>query len=363
MTQALAVNVRMQPARGVIVSLRGGRKRLPLGEISRMTLQRLAALANVSTATVSRALSGKGSLAASTRERIVRLAREIGYEPLGHGSALAKGKSGVVGVVPARAKPVELSAWDACQINGIIEGISVERGEVLLVGEGAEGSVPSAIARRSVDGVILMTRVHDRIRDWLRSRRFPCVSINTEVAEDADSVIPDDAQGVEEAIRYLGSLGHRRIGYVNTIWGQALSDIRAVGIRQLAYVRVMAELGLRAPAGSDLFAPLEERLAHLVANDRPTALLCFDDAVADRIIRLLGQRGLRVPEDMSVVGIDDLPGSVFNFSDLTTIHVPFREMGRRAAELMLMRVADPDRPMERVTLPERIVVRRTTRAI
>ena len=325
-----------------------------------MTLKRLAELANVSTATASRALSGAGSMTPSTRERIVRLAEEIGYQPYGHASALARGKSGVIGVVPGNASPLELNAWDNPVINGIIQAISTEGGEVLLVGEGAEGTVPHAIARRAVDGVILMTRVHDRIRDWLRSRRFPSVLVNAGIIEETDSVIPNDSQGVEEAIRHLVSLGHRRIGYVNTPSAAREVDIRSVTVRQAAYIKTLAEQGLQAPAGSDHHLPVEERLASLLANDPPTALVCFDDAVANRVIRVLEQKGRRVPQDVSVVGIDDLPDEAFALSDLTTVHVPFEEMGRRAVALLRQRMADPGRPVERLTLPERLVVRETT---
>lgn len=327
-----------------------------------MTLEQLAKLANVSTATVSRALSGKSSPRSAARQRVIRIAQELGYAPHGPASALAGGRTGIIGVVPGRGNPLRLGPWDNPVINGIIEAIAVDRGEVLLLGEPPGGMIPNAIARRSVDGVVLMTFPHERIRDWLKSRSFPCVFVDAGEIDEADSVGADDSEGIEVAVRYLASLGHRRIGYVNSRYAKGKHHGPSVIARHAAYIKAMAELGRRAPRGSELNMPLEERIEGLLSlsKDLPTALLCYDDAQAMRVIRILNEKGLRVPQDMSVVGIDDLPDDLGASCELTTVHVPSQEMGKRAIELLLARIADPDRPVEHVILPERLVVRKTT---
>ena len=324
-----------------------------------MKQEELARLAAVSPSTVSKALSGRGALSEATRERIIRIAAELGYQPHGLASALAHGKSGFVGIVISDVEPLGLSHWHSAIISGVLKGLSAGNVELVLIGERRDAVIPRAIARRSVDGVILMIRAQERIRDWLAKRSFPCVTVDQTPLDESDSVNADDAGGVDAAIRYLASLGHRRIGYVNTfLVGSARHD-PSVARRHTAYLKAMAELGLQAPPGSELNLEVEERVAGLLATDPPTALLCYNDEVAIKAIWTLGEKGVRVPHEMNIVGIDDLARDPHSLI-LTTVHVPFHDMGQRALELLCARIADPQKRVERVELPETLVPRKTT---
>lgn len=340
----------------------------------RLQQVRIAELANVSRATVSRALSGRGPVSPDTRERIIRIARDVGYQPHGPAKALREGRTGAVAVVLGTTQGSVLDVWDMEFLSGVLECSESRDIATTLIRQGSDGEFPSILFGRSVDGALLMRTPHERIRQWFQERSFPCVILNVGPVEGADSVYPDDSSGVFEAISHLASLGHRRIGYVNTnratYWeGSEPGPRYSVQKRHTAYLRAIAETGLEAPPGSDRSAEFGDRISELFADNPPTALLCYNDGIALLVMDLLRERGLSVPQDVSVVGIDDLHADVLGFGEskgyadtgrLTTVHVPFREMGRQGAELLLARVADPERPFQQVELPEKLVVRQTT---
>lgn len=335
---------------------------------------RIAELANVSRATVSRALSGRGSVSPDTRERIVRIARDVGYQPHGPAKALREGRTGTIAVVLGTTRGSALDVWDMEFLSGVLECCEAKGIAATLVRQARDGEFPSMLFGRSVDGALLMRTPHEGVRRWFEERAFPCVVLNVGPVEGVDSVFPGDARGVYEAVSHLASLGHRRIGFVNTnratYWeGTAPGPRYSVQKRHTAYLRAIAEMGLEAPPGSDRSAEFADRVTELFAERPPTALLCYNDGIALVVMALLRERGLDVPRDVSVVGIDDLRADVLGFGEtrgyadtgrLTTVHVPFRDMGRTGAELLIARVSDPDRPFQQVELPEKLVVRQTT---
>ena len=127
-----------------------------------------------------------------------------------------------------------------------------------------------------------------------------------------------------------------------------------------AYFKVMAEMGLRAPRGSEVIVPVEARIASLFDAGAPTALVCYDDLVAFMVIRALSARGSRVPGDVSVMGIDDMEFCIMSNPRLTSVAVPFKEMGCEAARLLVERLDHPGLPAQEVVLPEDVVVRDST---
>lgn len=335
---------------------------------------RIAELANVSRATVSRALSGRGPVSPDTRERMIRIARDVGYQPHGPAKALREGRTGAIAAVLGTTRGHALDVWDREFLSGVMECCETKAIVATLIRQSDDGEFPSLFFGRSVDGALLMRTPHEGIRQWSQQRAFPCVVLNVGPVEGIDSVYPDDSSGVYTAVSHLASLGHRRIGYVNTnratYWEGSATDPRySVQKRHTAYLRAIAEMGLEAPAGSDQSAEFADRVADLFANDPPSALLCYNDGIALVVMALLRERGLRVPDDVSVIGIDDLRADVLGFGEargyadtgrLTTVHVPFREMGSQGAELLLARIDNPDRPAQRLELPETLVVRQTT---
>jgi len=285
----------------------------------------------------------------------------MGYEPHGMASALSSGKSGVIGIVPWSLEPFALTVSDLGMINGFTNRVLAGDLEVLLVGRRTEGGIPRMLARRFLDGAAFLSSPDERLLSWLRSRSVPCVTVNVGPGGDIDAVYADNEGGVRQAIEHLIALGHKRIAYVSPSKPLSESHIPSVRARLAGFMSSMAEFGASAPPGSDAHCSPEARLAALLAGDAPpTALVCYDDWVAMPIIQQLHLRGLRVPEDMSVIGINDIGPDEFTFPALTSVRVPFEEMGKRAADVLLARIADPERPFESVKLPETLVIRKST---
>ncbi|MFH0962780.1 MAG: LacI family DNA-binding transcriptional regulator [Planctomycetota bacterium] len=331
-----------------------------------VNIRQVAKIAGVSKSTVSGVLSGRPGFAAATRERITEIAGSLGYQVHGAAAALASGRSRLLGIVPAGTTPFRLTVWDQATLEGFVQTAAENAMQTVLLTEITATGVPRLAARRQVDGAAFMIQPHPGVLEQLLKQSVPCVAINldTSALPPTDVVRPDDASGVEQAVRHLASLGHRRIAYINSYAPRIDFHRPSLETRLAAYVGCMSALRLDASPGYDVCCAVDERVAGLLAvEEPPTALLCYSDDTARRAIGALADRGLRVPQDVSVVGIDDLetpPG--YPLSDLTSVYVPFEEMGARAAKLLCERLNDPLRPVQHVVLPEHLVVRQTTAA-
>ena len=331
-----------------------------------MNIWKIAEIAGVSKSTVSGVLRGRPGFAEATRERILRIARDLGYQAHGGAAALSSGRFNVLGILPNAAAPFCISVWDRAVLEGFVQTAAENGKQTMLMSEVVPSDVSQGPVPRYVDGAAFMIRPQSATTTRLTSQSIPCVAINLDLRHipPMDLVYPDDASGMEQAVRYLASLGHRRIAYVNAYSPRPDQHHPSLETRQKAYLRVMSTLGLSVPSGYETCYAVEKRVAGLLADpEPPTALMCYSDDTARRAIRVLGERGLRVPEDMSVVGIDDLetpPG--YPLSDLTSVFVPHEEMGACAAKLLCERIKEPDRPFQHVMLPEHLVVRESTTA-
>ena len=327
-----------------------------------MTLSQIACMAGVSPATVSAALRDKPGVRATTKERVRRIARDLGYEPHAAASALAGGKARLIGIAPfTPGDRFSITPWAAAIIGGLNERIAACGMEVVLVREEGHVGLPRLLAQRAIAGLVMASFPHPRLVEWLGANAVPCVGIDVGKARDMDSVRPDSAGGVRQAIEHLAELGHRRIAYINTPLPPAQYHAPTADIRLHGFLKTMAELSLAALPGSEIHCDVRERVAAVVAHDDPpTGLVCYSDQVAMGAIQILTERRLRVGADVSVVGIDDIGDTQLANPPLTSVHVPFIEMGRRGGELLLSRIAEPERPIESVELPEKLIIRKST---
>ena len=213
-----------------------------------------------------------------------------------------------------------------------------------------------------MDGVIFASaRSADSVPTGLAQLRLPVVLINREVeGHPLDRVLSDYAQGGALAAHHLVDLGHRRIGLIT-----GPGDMAVFRDREESFRRTLCEVG----------APFDQRLRRtgpysyevgdqlatelLRERDRPTAIFCADDVVAFGAMDAARRLGLRVPEDLSIIGYDDLAMSGWDRFSLTTIRQPLAEMARDAAQLILQRIlrpegtAEPERRVHPVTLVQR----------
>lgn len=289
--------------------------------------------------------------------------RELGYVAHVSARALARGRTQVIGLL---AQEVD-NAFFTQVIGGVDQEASVQGYDFLVCTTHArrekEAEYVARLSRGMVDGllIVLPHGLPDYV-EQLRADGFPFVLIDYDDDAPGCSVVnASNRRGTRDAIRHLVELGHRRIGFIT-----GRDDVGATHARLAGYRDEMAAAGL--VIGPDDIVPgdfLEPRghaagIELLARPDRPTAVFTSSDMAAFGVMRAAEDLGLRVPDDVSVVGFDDLPEAARVHPALTTVRQPLREMGRTAVRQLLERLDDADRPPVRLALETELMVRAST---
>jgi len=335
----------------------------------RVTMKDVARKANVSTATVSLVLNNEPGISSATRDHVSRIIEELKYTPDVQARRLSSGRSGTVGLV---MPPWSAAFFDPYFLNlmqGTLEAVR-DRGYQLLLEVCDDRFLEHRLwhdlfAGKRVDGLLIATPYLDQsYLAELAVRGSPTLLINGERPDlpALDHVGYDDTQCGLDATRYLYSLGHRRIAHMAGDLNHASAVHRLAG-----YKSALAELELAYRPDYVVvgdFMPVEARealqsLLALPVADRPTALFCANDTMAQSVITHLKERGYRVPEDFSVLGVDDNLRSATFDPPLTTYRQDLVALGQRAATLFLEKL-EHKRPTQR--LLEKVPMERIDRA-
>ena len=367
-----------------VVSVRingeNGKKRKISGR--RATIKEVAAEVGVSAATVSNAYNRPDQLSPELRERVFAAAKKVGYagpDPVARG--LRRGRSGAVGVV--YADPLSYAFADPAAVM-FLEGVSQAAEEaglglLLVAAPLREGRNPRSVAEAAVDGfVIYCLAEDDPLVDLALERRLPLVLVEQPPREGVPSVETDDVAGARAAAEHLLGLGHERLGVVSFELSRdasgALADLerqreatyRPSRLRLEGYRAAVEEAGL---SWEDMpvyeateNTPEQGREAAevlLSLEDRPTAILSLSDQLALGVFEAARMMGLSIPEDLSVVGFDDVPEASRTDPPLTTVYQPHVEKGLTAGRMLVAQLGD-DEPRSPGPLPTRLVVRGST---
>lgn len=310
-----------------------------------VTIKDIARAAGVSHTTVSRALRGHPAIADSTKRKIRRMADELGYVPNTVARGLKTSRSGVLGVVVRRiVDPF---------FGGVLEGIEevlYARGYSLFLAAShrqreREEAIVRAMSERRVEGVIICsTRVGAAHRRQLGRFGVPTVLVNNQAPEEmTHSIYHDDALGSRQLTRHLIDLGHRRIAYLGNARAGRTSEDRFLGYRQALAQAGLADRPAYAAEGPNGTPAGGAAGVHglLKLARRPTAIVCYNDMMAMGAIQALRKAGLRVPADCSVTGFDDIELAAYYDPPLTTFTQPKKEIGRKAAQMILRMLDDP----------------------
>ena len=320
----------------------------------------------MSTATVSRALRGLPGVSEETRSRVRETARRLGYVPSPSAAGLASGQTRTVAVIV----PFVTRWFFAAVVQGA-EEVLRERGyDLLLYNLAGDPSArhrvfETSLLTKRVDAVIVLSlKPSPDERARLEKLGRPVTIVGADLPGWA-TVRIDDELAARTAMRHLLDLGHERIGYVGGAT-EGVLDFTAPVARLAGYRDSLLEAGLSPEA--DLVRSGEFTVSGgmragrelLERPDRPTAVFAASDEMAIGVLRAARELGLAVPEDVSVIGIDDHEmAAIF---DLTTVVQPVHEQGRVAALQVLGALARRDWEPEQVLLPTRLVVRHTTGA-
>lgn len=340
----------------------------PLSPLKHVTIKEIARRAGVSHSTVSRALNNLPVVAPETAARIRALAHELGYMPSATARTLKTNRSRVLGVIYNRIADPFYS-----EVLAGIQSVVHRYGYSVFVSAfeydfRREEDLIRAMAARQVDALLLCSSTFTAQRlEAMGGLPLPVVFVHNRAADVLPhSIYHDDRSGTQALTRHLLDLGHRRIAFGGNARGGLLHEQRRQGV-----VDALAEVGLTLDPAYDLMAPdgqmrsgtvLAEQL--LALAERPTAIICFNDMQALGLMQALQTAGLRIPDDISVAGFDDIPLAAFLYPALTTYHQPQWELGELAAQVALRMlgesITDPRATFEVITLQGRLMVRNST---
>jgi len=339
----------------------------------RVTIRELARRSGVSVGTVSRALNGYTDVRPETRERIMRLASELDYTPAAAARSLVTQRSHVIGVFmeTGEGHPDLQHPFFHEVLGGLKQRVGAGGFDLLLFASENPGGGygPHSYLKRArhhnVDGCALigLDPTDQEVRRLVRGE-IPCVAIDMELEGPRTEVVMSDNEGgAAAAVRHLFDLGHRRIATVT-----GMIDSRPGIDRLRGYRAAIQELGLAYRDDyvryGDFYAESgrEATAALLDLDEPPTAVFAAADLMAIGAIRATAERGLSVPEDLSIVGFDDIQLAPHVNPPLTTLRQDKLGLGAAAGDALVARIAgDPERPALR-TLPVELVVRGSTAA-
>jgi DNA-binding LacI/PurR family transcriptional regulator len=334
----------------------------PRRGLRQLSIKDIARIARVSHPTVSRALQNSPLVNAQTAEKIRRIAAESGYRASAVARGLVTRRTRTIGlVVTTVADPF------ASEVVCGIEQTANDHGySVFLADSNAdperERKVVQAFAERRVDGIIVTSsRVGALYLPMLAEMNVPIVLVNDQYpGAFVHSVMIANFEGMYAVAEHLLALGHRRIAYLGDQFGYQSDAERLAGYRaalKKAGVAAPAELVANGDGEPEAAVAAMEKLLTLAAP--PTAVCCYNDMSALGAMRQIGARGLRVPEDISIVGFDDLFFASYLQPPLTTVRQPMRRMGKMAME-SLFKLMSGEESVPQIKVEADLVVREST---
>lgn len=301
-----------------------------------VTIRDVAKLAGVGIATASRALNNREDVSPSTRQKVLEAAQRLGYIPNSLARSLIYGRTKKIGVIITTI----LNPFYAAVVSGI-ESILASKGYTLILYNSNEDPYKEkeaifALRQQRVDGLILAPIEYESQNvKYLIESKIPFVLVARRTQEDITNyVVADDFKVGKLATQYLIEIGHRKILFLNS-WKSSSAKLRLEGYKEAlreAGFLINPKLIYSLEPNTDLKALLERVLWN---KSRPTAIFCFCDSIALEVMRIIKSMNFRIPEDIAIVGCDNLDYTELLNPSLTTIEISKFEMGVMAAKILL----------------------------
>jgi DNA-binding LacI/PurR family transcriptional regulator len=333
-----------------------------------VSIKDIARAADVSHSTVSRALGDSPLVSAETKARIQRMAREMGYSPDAQARSLVIGRTQTLGVVVTTITDPFIA-----EVVQAIESTAHDRGYSVILSSSSseperEIAAVEMLRQKRTDGVIVTSsRVGALYQEHLDRLGVPVVLINSRSEERGAytfSVMVDNRHGGYAATKHLLLAGHRRIAYIAGPANHSDNLERLAGYRQaLSETSVEEDPELEVP-GTGRIGAGERALPTLLERpEPPTAVFCYNDATAIGLLAAARAAGLKVPENLAVVGFDDIAFASYVHPPLTTIAQPMHALGRLAVDMVLALMAHGDTgeaPVSNIVVRGRLIVRKSS---
>ncbi len=323
----------------------------------------------LSVSTVSKALNGYRDVSEETRERVMEAAQQLGYQPNAAARSLRRRRTDKIGLL-INTSIAYMSDYVAQTIPGAASAAEARDSDLVLY-TSAVGDPLAKLQRvcqsREVDGILLIwsDRTEEAIAFLQARTTIPYVVFGRRVADPTVSfVAPDNRTGAYELTRHLIELGHSKIGFTTRPALSTTNEDRLAG-----YKMALAEAGLPFDETYIVETAIEPQSGYLAMNalldlsEPPTAVFAFHDYVAVDAHRAVLERGLRIPEDVAIVGFDGLRATLLTSPPITTVAYSLFEMGQRAIEILLQNIVDRHGESVQHIQPTSVLVRGSTSGV
>jgi len=329
-----------------------------------ITIKDIAQAAECSLSTVSKAINGRDDISASTRARILKIVEELDYTPNAFGKGLKNKKTENIGVIFSReSRPLSLNPFYSRVLEGIEAELAINDYNLVLhmLPEKYDGEYPKMLKEHNVDGIILFSALHDRLIQQLLDDMIPMVHVDPGVNSDRCSqVIIDNERGAFLATQYLIHNGHKKIAFISPD-----IDRESFRLRYLGFRRAMDHYRLKMDERYIRIGGLEqgyEQVRDLVQlKKRPTAIFITNDLNVMYAYQAIKDCNLTLPDDISIIGFDDISWAKSATPSLTTIRVYKEEMGSIAVRMLLRIINNELNSPVTTMIPVRLVERKSVK--
>ncbi|MDQ3004230.1 MAG: LacI family transcriptional regulator [Chloroflexota bacterium] len=341
--------------------------------MKRPTQHDVAKFAGVSRATVSYVLNGLNEgrvlISEETNKKVIEAIEELGYVPDASAQALRRGSTKTLGlIIPDMDNPHYWEYANGAEKEALASGYRLLLSSMELNIEHGE-DIFKDLSRQRIDGLILMGSFVSRseksqktLNQFLK-RQLSIVEIrdNTDTDNNLDRVSSDYYLATKEVMAHLLSLGHRQIGLVYGVQEPVLAEDRLLPYQEsLRAAGLLVQDDLIIRCGTTIQDGYQAAESLLKRSNKPTALIAVNDLLAIGAMRAAIDIGLKIPQDLSVVGYDDILLAKFMAPRLTTVSKDAVGVGRAAVKLLLARIQEPDRPRQMLNVSPRVIIREST---
>lgn len=322
----------------------------------RPTVREVAHLAGVGTMTVSRVVNRQGYVSEKTRSRVESAIATLGYIPNQQARGLRTKQTRAIALIVSDIT----NPFFTTMVQGVEEAAR-KAGYVVLLSNSNESAATEdeavrLLVAKGVDGVLLVPASHPKdLLTFLSSHHVPAVVLDRKVSDGTDGVRCDPREAVQTLARILTESGHRRFAVL-----AGPDDLSTSNERVSIFAREAQAAGAQICVWHGPMTVVEgARLAlNAVASDfKPTAIFAVNNFLSIGALNALTKQGFRIPEDLSLVGFDDLPETLLTFPFLTIASQAAYDLGKVGFERLLLRIATPDRPCEEILLPTSVILR------
>ena len=328
---------------------------------SSVTIRDVAAKAGVSHQTVSRVINDSDRVLPETRAKVEAAIAELDYSPNAIARSMAKGRTGILACIAPNLTDYTFAS--------LISGAEIEvrkHGYFLLSASAPDGDTFAAlidelVSSRRAEAIMVFNPYADDRHQYLPAD-FPVVFAGARPRDDAmNSVALDDVSVGFDATQHLLNLGHTNIGMVTGPLEEDCAQDRCQGFNNaLAKKNIAMQPEFTIEGDWSAKSGYDALMAFAELGNMPSAIVAQNDLMAVGMLRAARDMGIAIPDQLSIIGIDDIPMAAYSAPPLTTIKQDFLMIGQEAAKLLIRSVEEPDAPLQHLVLPAEMVTRRST---